>query len=113
MNDDDRRESPRVPMSFLVREVGNDAGEWEERDGDLSLGGISWSGKTPPLLGRDVDVRFRLPGVPKEQRVRGEIIRLTPNARGLEFSLRFTELETPIELAIARYLDEHLKKQRA
>ena len=54
--EDDRRDSPRVPMTFLVRDADHDEGEWEEREGDLSLGGISWHGKTAPL-GREVDVR--------------------------------------------------------
>ena len=70
--EDDRRDSPRVPMTFLVRDADHDEGEWEEREGDLSLGGISWHGKTAPL-GREVDVRFRLPGVARELRARGEI----------------------------------------
>jgi hypothetical protein len=104
--EDDRRDSPRVPMSFLVRDADHDEGEWEERSGDLSIGGISWHGKTAPL-GRDVDVRFRLPGVAKELRARGEIIQLkqTSDAR-LHFQLRFTELDTPSELAIAKYLHD-------
>jgi hypothetical protein len=76
--EEDRRESPRVPMSFLVRDADHDAAEWEERSGDLGLGGISWRGKTAPL-GREVDVRFRLPGVSRELRARGFLPRmLTP-----------------------------------
>ena len=46
--EDERRDSPRVPMTFLVRDIGLRDGEWEERQGDLSLGGISWKGKTAP-----------------------------------------------------------------
>ncbi len=103
--EDDRRDSPRVPMTFMVRDADHDEGEWEEREGDLSLGGISWLGKTAPL-GREVDVRFRLPGVARELRARGEIIRIKPDDRGLGFQLRFTELETQEELAIAKYLDD-------
>src|SRR5687768_6337345 len=71
----DRRDSPRYPMKFLVRDVGED-NHWEERDGDLSIGGIHWMGKTPPK-GERVEVRFRLPGVPRELRALGEIIRLS------------------------------------
>lgn len=109
--EDERRDSPRVPMSFLVRDVGLRDGEWEERQGDLSLGGISWRGKTAPH-GTEVDVRFRLPLVPKEVRARGEILRVKAAGVGIDFHLRFTELDVRSELAIARFLDEWLAKQR-
>lgn len=108
---DERRDSPRVPMSFLVRDVGLRDGEWEERHGDLSLGGISWKGKTAPH-GVEVDVRFRLPGVSKELRARGEILRVKAAGVGIDFHLRFTELDLDAELAVARYLDQWLEKQR-
>lgn len=109
-SEDERRDSPRVPMTFLVRDVGLRDGEWEERQGDLSLGGISWRGKTAPH-GTEVDVRFRLPLVPKEVRARGEILRVKAAGVGIDFHLRFTELDVRSELAIARYLDEWLEKQ--
>ena len=100
----DRRDSPRYPMTFLVRDAGEDH-HWEEREGDLSIGGIYWRGKTPPKR-HTVDVRFRLPGVPKEIRAQGEIIRLQDVDRGINFHVRFTELEVKDELAIAKYLDD-------
>ena len=109
--EDERRDSPRVPMMFLVRDVGLRDGEWEERQGDLSLGGISWRGKTAPH-GTEVDVRFRLPLVPKEVRARGEILRVKAAGVGIDFHLRFTELDVRSELAIARFLDEWLAKNR-
>ncbi len=108
--EDERRDSPRVPMAFLVRDVGLRDGEWEERTGDLSLGGISWRGKTAPH-GTEVDVRFRLPLVPKEVRARGEILRVKAAGVGIDFHLRFTELDVRSELAIARFLDEWISKQ--
>ncbi len=104
---DERRDSPRVPMRFLVRDIGRPSGDWEEREGDLSLGGISWKGKTAPH-GTEVDVRFRLPRVPEEVRARGEILRVKAEGLGIIFHLRFTRLEVKNELAIARYLDEWL-----
>ncbi len=109
--DDERRDSPRVPMKFLVRDVGLRDGDWEEREGDLSLGGISWKGKTAPH-GTEVEVRFRLPLVPKEVRARGEILRVKAAGVGIDFHLRFTELDVRAELAIARYLDEWLAKSK-
>jgi hypothetical protein len=109
--EDERRDSPRVPMSFLVRDVGLRDGEWEERQGDLSLGGISWRGKTAPH-GTEVDVRFRLPLVPKEVRARGEILRVKAAGVGIDFHLRFTDLDVRSELAIARFLDDWIDKQK-
>jgi PilZ domain len=111
ISEDERRDSPRVPMSFLVRDVGLRDGEWEERQGDLSLGGISWRGKTAPH-GTEVDVRFRLPLVPKEVRARGEILRVKAAGVGIDFHLRFTDLDVRSELAIARYLDDLLAKKK-
>lgn len=91
-------------MTFLVRDQGED-NLWEERQGDLSIGGIHWTGKTPPK-GQQVEVRFRLPGIPKELRASGEIIRLSEAGGGIGFHVRFTELDVKSELAIAKYLDD-------
>lgn len=101
---DERRDSPRVAMTFLVRDV-TEGGSYFEREGDLSLGGIYWKGKSPPF-GTQVDVRFRLPGVPKEIRAKGEIIRVMEQGRDLDFHVRFVELDVADELAIARHLDQ-------
>lgn len=101
--DDERRDSPRVPMKFLLRDVA-EGGSYVEREGDLSLGGIYWKGKYPPH-GTDVEVRFRLQGVPKEIRVKGEIIRVLDHGNNIDFHVRFTELDVASELAIARFLD--------
>jgi hypothetical protein len=109
--DDDRRESPRIPMQFLVRDVGLPDGEWEEREGDLSLGGIYWRGKTAPH-GTEVDVRFRLLGVPKEIRCRGEIIRVKAAGASIHFHVRFTELDVQSELAIAKALDDWMAARK-
>lgn len=108
---DDRRDSPRVAMTFLVRDIGLPDGEWEERQGDLSLGGIYWKGQTAPH-GSEVDVRFRLAGVPKEIRCRGEIIRVKAAGTNIHFHVRFTELDVQSELAIARALDDWMAAQK-
>lgn len=100
---EDRRESPRIPMQFLLRDI-EEGGAYVERRGDLSLGGIYWTGEFPPY-GKDVEVRFRLPGVPREIRGTGEIIRLKEEGEKLHFHVRFTELPVDAELAIARALE--------
>ncbi|MGA9524317.1 MAG: PilZ domain-containing protein [Myxococcaceae bacterium] len=102
----DRRDSPRLPMTFLIRDQGEDS-PWEEREGDISIGGIHWLGKTSPNS-QKVEVRFRLPGVPKEIRAQGEIIRLSEGGKGIGFHVRFTELDVESELAVARYIDDQL-----
>lgn len=101
---EDRRDSPRLPMRFLVRDTAATEGAWEEREGDLGVGGIHWKGKTA-ALGTFVDVRFRIPGVPRELRARGEIIRISGGGKDLGFHVRFTDLDVQSELAIARHLD--------
>lgn len=105
---DERRDSPRVPMTFLLRDISNPKAGWEERHGDLSIGGIAWRGKTPPH-GTTVDVRFRLMGVPKEIHCKGEIIRVVDQGQTIEFRVRFTELDVNAELAIAKYLDDWIE----
>lgn len=96
-------------MQFLVRDVA-EGGSYEEREGDLSLGGIYWRGRSPPV-GTDVEVRFRLTGVPNEIRAKGEIIRVVDrDGKGIDFHLRFTELDVNSELAIARHLEANAKK---
>jgi uncharacterized protein (TIGR02266 family) len=102
---EDRRDSIRVPMKFLVRDVSESGGTYHEREGDLSLGGIYWRGKSPSF-GTEVEVRFRLAGVPKEVKALGEIIRVKEAGGDLDFHVRFTELEVESELAIARFLDD-------
>ena len=104
---EERRESPRIPMQFLVRDI-DEGGSYQEREGDLSVGGIHWRGRYPPE-GKHVEVRFRLPGVPKEIRARCEIIRIEQEGGGIGFHVRFTELSVESELAIARFIDEHAR----
>jgi hypothetical protein len=90
-------------MTFLVRDVA-EGGSYQERQGDLSVGGIHWTAKFNPE-GSEVEVRFRLPREPKEIRARGEIIRLEAEGGGIGFHVRFTHLDVEGELAIARYLE--------
>jgi uncharacterized protein (TIGR02266 family) len=104
---EDRRDSIRVPMKFLVRDV-SEGGSYVEREGDLSLGGIYWRGKTAPF-GTEVEVRFRLTGVPKEVKAKGEIIRVKEVGGDVDFHVRFTELDVESELAVARFLEDAAK----
>lgn len=100
---EERRESPRVPMSFLVRRAGSGA-DFEAREGDLSLGGCAFRG-TVLEPGTQLELRFRLPILPDELQVRGEVLSTAEPAQGAT-RVRFLELPVEAELAIARHLDD-------
>lgn len=100
---EERRDSPRVPMRFLVRRAGSGA-EFEAREGDLSLGGCAWRGSGYEA-GAQVELRFLLPSLPDELLVRSEVLKVTEGAQGANTHARFVELPVETELAIARYLD--------
>ena len=100
---EERRESPRVPMRVEVRRVG--AADYEARQGDLSLGGFAWHG-TPLEVGAQVEVRLVLPGAGGEVLGRGEVLQVTDSPQGPHSHARFVELSMEAELAIARYLDD-------
>jgi uncharacterized protein (TIGR02266 family) len=93
-------------MHFLVRDM-EEGGSYQEREGDLSLGGIFWKGRYPPE-GTRVEVRFRLPQIPREVRAHGEIIRIEDEGGDIGFHVRFTELDVESELTIARFLEEQV-----
>jgi hypothetical protein len=91
---EERRESPRVPMRFLVRRAGS--------EGDLSLGGCALRGGALEG-GTQVELRLLLPSAPDELKVQGEVL---PGARGEAARVRFLDLSVEEELAIARHLDD-------
>jgi uncharacterized protein (TIGR02266 family) len=101
--EEDRRDSLRVPIRLLVRnsELG---GSFEERPGNLSLGGVFFSEGHPPI-GTQVELRFLVPGVQGEVRCEGEILRVRRAAGGFGAHVRFRDLPLETELAIARYLE--------
>lgn len=101
---DERRDSPRVPMRFLVRRAGTGA-EFEAYEGDLSLGGCAWYGGMMEA-GAQVELRLILPSAPDELNVRGEVLHVTVNERGTARHARFVDMSVETELAIARHLDD-------
>lgn len=98
---EERRDSPRVPMRFLVRRAGSEA-SFEPHQGDLSLGGCAFRGGTLQS-GTQVEVRFILPSGSDELQVRGEVL---PNSDVVATRVRFLDLPVEAELTIARYLDD-------
>jgi PilZ domain len=107
----DRRESPRLIERFLIRESGDDEGDWERHEGNLSLGGFAFTG-THPTYSNAVDVRFRLKGVAQEIRARGEVIRVKTEGKQVEFHVRFTQLSEGDEMDIAKFIDDRLIEER-
>jgi len=98
----DRRDSARVPLKLLVREVAL-GGSFEERDGHLALGGVDFAALHPPV-GTRFELRFLLPGGRQEIRAVAEVLRITREGERYGAHLRFVEIPIDAELAIARYL---------
>jgi hypothetical protein len=100
---DDRRDSGRVPMRLMVRDL-ELGGSFEERPGNLALGGAYFTDGHPPV-GNRLEVRFLLPGTNEEVRANGEVIRVTREGSQFGTHVRFLDLPVDIELAIARFLE--------
>ena len=98
----DRRDSARVPLRLLVREVAL-GGSFEERDGHLSLWGVDFEALHPPAGGR-FEVRFLLPGGREEIRAQADLLRVSHEGERFGTHLRFVDLPLEAELAIARHL---------
>ncbi|MBU8899313.1 pilus assembly protein PilZ [Corallococcus sp. H22C18031201] len=101
---EDRRDSPRVPIRLKVRRA-DSAEAFVERDGDLSLGGVGWTGEGGATEGV-VEIRFSLPSAPNELEVRGEVLDARQGPHGPVSRVRFVDLPMDVELAIARHLDD-------
>ncbi|GEJ55671.1 PilZ domain-containing protein [Anaeromyxobacter diazotrophicus] len=101
--EEDRRDSQRVPIRLLVRDSAL-GGSFEERAGNLSLGGVYFAEGHPPA-GARVELRFLVPGLRGEVRCEGEILRVTRAAGAFGAHVRFQDLPLETELAIARYLE--------
>jgi PilZ domain-containing protein len=101
--EEDRRDSRRVPIRLMVRDA-DLGGSFEERPGNLSLGGVYFTEGHPPF-GALVELRFIVPGARAEVRCEGEILRVTRAAGGFGAHVRFQNLPLETELAIARYLE--------
>src|SRR5437016_1713103 len=85
-NGSERREAPRVPMQFLVRDL-TEGGSFQECHGDLAVGGAYFHLRYPPV-GRWFEVRFRLPNSDRDVRVRAELLRARSHPGGTGFHVR-------------------------
>ena len=98
---DDRRDSQRIPFTFQVRERAL-GGSFEPREGNLSIGGVYFSGAHPPT-GAVVELRFMVPGHDHEVSAVGEVIRVSRDDERFGAHIRFTEIPLDCELALARF----------
>jgi hypothetical protein len=96
----DRRDSARIPMSFLVREPAL-GGSFELREGNLSIGGVLYWALHPPIGGR-VEVRFFIPGFRKEVEAVGEVLRVSRDGDLFGTHVRFVEIPLDAEMTLAR-----------
>jgi hypothetical protein len=101
--EDDRRDSSRIPIRLMVRDL-ELGGSFEERPGNLSLGGVYFTEGHPPI-GNRVEVRFLLPGTSFEVRATGEVLQVTREQSAFGAHVRFQDLPLESELAIARFLE--------
>jgi PilZ domain-containing protein len=101
VNYDDRRDSQRVPFTFQVRERAL-GGSFEPREGNLSIGGVYFTGHHPPS-GAVVELRFIVPGHDHEVSAVGEVIRVSRDDEKFGAHIRFTDIPLDCELALARF----------
>jgi len=99
----ERRDSRRVPIRLMIREAAL-GGSFDERKGNLSLGGIYFAESHPPF-GTRVEVRFLLPGSSREIQAVGDILRVSRRGGTFGAHVRFEDLALEDELAIARFLE--------
>ena len=101
--EEDRRDSPRVPVRVLVRDPST-GGSFDERPGNLSLGGIHYQDDHPPR-GSRLEVRVLLPGTRTEIRCTGEVVRVFRERGAFGTHVRFADISLEDARAIARLLD--------
>ena len=82
-----------------------EGGSFQEHDGNVSLGG-AFIGRQAPPVGTLFEVRFRLPKLGRDLRVKAEVLRISKDPAHPGVHLKFVPLELAEELAIAQYLDD-------
>lgn len=100
----DRRESPRVPVSFWVRSLVKGA-LFQKCEGSVSMGGVAWDGDFSLAPGSQVEFCFRFAGVMREVRVRGLVVAPGNGVAKGRTHAKFQQLALEDELILAKYLD--------
>ncbi len=100
----DRRDSPRIPITLQVRDG---AGEFREAEGDLSVGGAYFvTAQTPSA--NQLELKFKLPGVRREIKTAAEVLRIGGYGGRVGVHVKFSDLDTQDELAVAKFIDDHI-----
>lgn len=102
--DAERRDSARVPLRLLVRDVAL-GGSFEPYDGNVGIGGVYFEALHPPV-GTALELRFIVPGAREEVRVAGDVLRVSREGHRFGAHVRFVEIPLEAELAIARFLQQ-------
>ncbi len=103
-SDSDRRDSKRVPLRLLVRDAAL-GGSYEEREGNLGIGGVYFDALHPPV-GSRMELRFLVPGAEEEVYAVAEVLRVSRDGDRFGAHLKFIDISLDAELAIARFLQE-------
>jgi hypothetical protein len=102
----DRRDSHRVPVEVEVKQGD---GEYEKHQGNIAIGGVFFEKPLSLPTGAVVHLRFSLPKIGKRIEVRGEVVEISSvgpiKQRGTR--VRFSDMDTQIELIIAKFLDHN------
>jgi hypothetical protein len=96
----ERRDSHRLPLRLLVREPAI-GGSFEEREGNLSIGGVLYWALHPPVGGR-VEIRFFIPAFKREVQAIGEVLRVSREGNRFGTHVRFVEIPLDAEMTLAR-----------
>lgn len=101
---EERRASPRVPRRlWVVDHV--EGGVPKVFEGEVGLGGASWSTGYPPLS-EHLEVRFRVPEHEEVVSASARVARIAELNGDTRVQVIFTDLPLKHELALARYLDD-------
>ena len=99
---EERRDSPRIPQRLWVKDDA-ESGLFHVFDGEVGLGGASWTTRWPPLDG-NVEVRFRIPDLHEEVAAPARIVRVSEDGDEARVHVVFNKMKVRTELALARHL---------
>jgi hypothetical protein len=104
--EDERRASPRIGMRLWVVDPG-ESGVPTVYEGEVGLGGASWWTRYPPIAA-ELDVHFRL-AEGTQLKARAHVLRVMEDDGDHRVQVKFTDLDTKGELALARYLEQSMR----